>query len=91
MKLLFSPNFTRATKRLLKKNSKLNRSLKETLKTLEADMFHPILKTHMLKGKFKGRWACSAGYDLRIIFKIVPLDDTETILLLTIGTHDEVY
>jgi addiction module RelE/StbE family toxin len=91
VKLLFSPNFTRASKRLLKKNSKLSQVLQETLKTLEIDMFHPTLKTHRLKGRLEGRWACSVAYDLRILFKVVQLEDTETILLLTIGTHDEVY
>lgn len=36
-------------------------------------------------------WACSAGYDLRIVFKYVEDEDGEAISLLTIGTHDEVY
>ncbi|MCW5959405.1 MAG: type II toxin-antitoxin system mRNA interferase toxin, RelE/StbE family [Pyrinomonadaceae bacterium] len=91
MKLLFSPNFTRASKRLLKKSPKLSRSLQETLKTLESNIFHPILKTHKLEGKLEGHWACSINYDLRIVFKVVQIENAEAILLLTIGTHDEVY
>jgi len=40
-----------------------------------------------------GSWVCSVGYDLRIVFDSVksvsqPEDD---ILLIEIGTHDEVY
>lgn len=54
-------------------------------------MFHPTLKTHKLKGKLEGRWACSIAYDSRIVFKIVQFENAEAILLLTIGTHDEVY
>ncbi len=54
-------------------------------------MFHPILKTHKLKGKLEGRWACSVAYDLRILFKVVQSENIEAIILLTIGTHDEIY
>lgn len=58
---------------------------------LEKDAFNPQLKTHKLKGKYKGSWACSAGYDLRIIFKFVKHKKTDAILLETVGTHEEVY
>jgi mRNA-degrading endonuclease YafQ of YafQ-DinJ toxin-antitoxin module len=44
-----------------------------------------------LKGKLEGSWACSAGYDLRIIFSFVQHEGAEAILLETMGTHDEVY
>jgi len=91
VKLIFSPTFIRASKRLFKKDVRFSGSVRETLKLLETDIFHPILKTHKLKGKLEGRWACSVAYDLRIVFKIVSFEKNEAILLLTIGTHDEVY
>jgi mRNA-degrading endonuclease YafQ of YafQ-DinJ toxin-antitoxin module len=53
--------------------------------------FDPRLKTHKLKGELKGSWGCTAGYDLRIVFKFVEYEGAEAILLLTIGTHEEVY
>ena len=58
-----------------------------------ANPFVPQLETHKLKGKLSGSWACSAGYDLRIVFDFVTSgkDSTDDILLLAIGTHDEVY
>ena len=40
-----------------------------------------------LTGVLTGSWACSAGYDLRVIFKLVK----HAIILQSIGTHDEVY
>ena len=91
MKLLFSTTFDRKIKRLLKKNLSLKANVGETLKLLEMDVFHPALKTHKLKGKLEGRWACTIAYDLRIVFKVVQFENAEAILLLTIGTHDEVY
>ncbi|MEA3414675.1 MAG: plasmid stabilization protein [Thermodesulfobacteriota bacterium] len=55
--------------------------------------FAPQLETHKLKGKLSGSWACSAGYDLRIVFDFVKAKkgSADDILLLAIGTHDEVY
>ena len=62
-----------------------------TLELLTLDAFDARLKTHKLKGNFSGIWACSAGHDLRILFELVVADGEESILLLTIGSHDEVY
>ncbi|MEK7813572.1 MAG: plasmid stabilization protein, partial [Candidatus Desantisbacteria bacterium] len=47
--------------------------------------------THKLKGDLEGSWACSISYDLRAVFKFVQYEESEAILLETIGTHDEVY
>jgi mRNA-degrading endonuclease YafQ of YafQ-DinJ toxin-antitoxin module len=44
-----------------------------------------------LKGKLAKSWACSAGYDLRIVFQFVTHGSQEAILLEAVGTHDEVY
>lgn len=60
---------------------------------LQKDPFQPQLKTHKLKGILEGCWACSVEYNLRIVFDFVKnhvTDDTE-ILLINIGTHEEVY
>jgi len=62
-----------------------------TLKLLEKDAFNPLLKTHKLKGTMKGSWACSAAYDLKIVFEFVHHQDKHAILLEAVGTHDEVY
>jgi addiction module RelE/StbE family toxin len=83
--------FIRAMRRLLKKNPQQAADIESALTMLAADAFHPRLKTHKLKGSFDGAWACSAGYDVRILFEFVQQDDIEAILLLTVGSHDEVY
>ena len=63
----------------------------EALMLLLVNPFAPQLETHKLKGKLSGSWACSAGYDLRIVFDFVKAEKDGDILLLAIGSHDEVY
>lgn len=89
--LLRSPSFVRAAKRMLKKHPEAAESFYQTLILLAEDAFHPKLRTHKLKGQLQGSWACTVGYDLRIIFEFVNYEGKEAILLLTVGTHDEVY
>lgn len=90
-KLLKSPAFVRAAKRFIKKHPQVAISLQATLELLAEDAFHPMLKTHKLKGDLAGCWACGADYDLRIVFEFVQHEEAEAILLLSMGTHDEVY
>jgi len=89
--LLRSAAFLRAARRLVKKNPATGPVLHATLELLAADAFNPALKTHKLTGELAASWACSAGYDLRIVFEFVQHEGTEAILLQTVGTHDEVY
>jgi mRNA-degrading endonuclease YafQ of YafQ-DinJ toxin-antitoxin module len=83
--LIRSSAFIRAARRHLKKNPRAVRTLGATLLLLAEDAFDPRLKTHKLKGDLDGIWACSAGYDLRILFELVQHDGAEAVLLLTMG------
>ena len=89
--LLRSNAFVRAAGKILHKKPEHASDVKEALTLLEENTFHPSLRTHKLTGGLKGSWACSAGYDLRIMFSFVKHEGKEAILLETIGTHDEVY
>ena len=89
--LLQSAAFVRAARRLVKKHPEAGPILEAALASLMEDAFQAALKTHKLKGELAGSWACSAGYDLRIVFEFVQHEGAEAILLQTVGTHDEVY
>jgi len=91
VKIITSRSFVRDAKRFLKRNPQVAESVRTTLSLLEADAFQPQLKTHKLKGDLKDCWACSVGYDLRIVFEFIRYEKEVVILLQTIGTHDEVY
>ncbi|MGD9853412.1 MAG: type II toxin-antitoxin system YafQ family toxin [Planctomycetaceae bacterium] len=89
--LLRSTAYVRAARRYLKKHPQTAVDLERALLLLTDDAFDPRLKSHKLKGDLEGVWACSAGYDLRILFELVQHKSAEAILLLTVGAHDEVY
>ena len=89
--VLRSTAFVRATRRMVRKYPQAAEDVHAALELLTEDAFHPQLRTHKLKGKLEGSWACSVGYDLRIIFKFVQYEGSEAILLQTVGTHEEVY
>jgi mRNA-degrading endonuclease YafQ of YafQ-DinJ toxin-antitoxin module len=83
--------FIRSGRRYARKHSQTGPELQSVLALLAEDAFHPQLKTHKLKGKLIGSWACSAGYYLRVVFQFVQHQGKEAILLESVGTHDEVY
>ncbi len=93
--LLFTPAFQRAFKKLTRRQPALKAPIEDRLRLLATDPFAPMLQTHRLKGKLSGAWACSVEYDCRIIFSFVENegeDEAEDdILLIDIGSHDEVY
>jgi mRNA-degrading endonuclease YafQ of YafQ-DinJ toxin-antitoxin module len=83
--------FDRALRRLLKRQPALKEVVEKGLERLSADCHDPTLKTHKLRGPLAGRLSCSIGYDLRLLFRIIESEGTRAILLLMIGTHDDVY
>ncbi len=89
--LIRTTAFIRAAKRYVKGRPQAADDIEATLQMMSDDVFDPRLKTHKLKGDLAGIWGCSAGYDLRILFEITDCENAEAILLLTMGTHDEVY
>ena len=91
--LVLTPKFKRAYRKFVNRNPKLQKNIKDSLKQLRNDVFSPPLSAHSLRGKLQGIKACSCGYDCRILFSVEIDQKTgqEMILLLDIGTHDEVY
>jgi len=91
--LIWGESFIKAFNRTSKKNPGLIKDMEKTLRLLVENPFAPQLETHKLKGKLSGSWACKVGYDLRIAFDFVKKEGQgeSDILLLEIGSHEEVY
>ena len=91
-KLVWDASFRRAFKRKTQQNRLLARHIFTVLDTLTIDPFEPSLKTHKLRGALEGLWACWVEYDCRIIFAIeADVTGEDLIVLIDIGSHDEVY
>ena len=92
-KIVISSKFKRAFRKFVRRNKQLQTRIEKTITQLSDDIFNPFLGTHKLEGKLAGLLSCSCGYDCRIIFAIETDEESnETlIVLLDIGTHDEVY
>jgi addiction module RelE/StbE family toxin len=86
-KIRYSPTYLKQARKIAKKNPHLKKPYTELLDKLSDNPFEPTLHTHPLKGKLKGKYACSLTYSLRIVFELT--DDSIT--LIDIGSHDEVY
>lgn len=91
--LIWGKTFMRALRRTVRKHPTAQQDIADTLLLLQENPFAPQLATHKLKGKLVGSWACGVRNDLRIIFDFVKNAEQQEddILLLEIGTHDEVY
>ena len=98
-KLAWNGSFRRAFKRETRRDRFLQERIFSVLDQLARDPFLPTLKTHKLSGQLQGLWACWVEYDCRIIFafqkglsvETEPQTGEESIVLIDLGTHDEVY
>ena len=91
--LCYLPYFARAIRRHIGRDSKHLLCMVETLLLMVQDPRNPALETHALRGSKKGLLSCSCGYDCRIIFRLDPgkKSGEQDIVLIDVGTHDEVY
>ncbi len=91
--LVLTPKFRRSYRKFTKRDNRLRLAIENSLRQMQSDVFEQSLRTHKLSGELLGLWACSCGYDCRILFalEIHPETGEENIILLDIGTHDEVY
>jgi len=91
--LVLTPKFKRAFRKFVRRDSRLQKCIEDTLMQMQENVFAVSLSTHKLSGTLEGLRACSSGYNCRIVFSIEcnPTGGGEIIVLLDIGTHDEVY
>jgi len=92
-RLVVSSKFKRAFRKFARRNADLQVRIEVTIAAMESDVFAANLATHKLEGKLSGLLSCSCGYDCRIIFSLYTDDESgeEVILLLDVGTHNDVY
>jgi len=88
IKATWDQRFKKIYKKKVKNNDELKEKFWKAMELFSKNPFNPRLRTHKLTGKLDGLWALSVEYDCRVIFKFLNKDE---ILLIDIGSHDEVY
>lgn len=83
----------RSYKKFVKNKPALQKSIDETVSTLAENPLSPSLLTHKLSGELFELFACKCGYDCRILFSFeeAPKINEKVIILVDIGTHEDVY
>ncbi len=88
IEFIWDSQFKRNYKKKIASNPKLNAKFQENTQLFSANPFDPKLKTHKLSGILKDCWAFSLTQDYRVIFKFL---ENNRVLLIDIGSHEEVY
>ena len=81
--------FLRQARKFFKKHPDLKPRFAKVLADLQNDPFQPHLKLHPLSGKLAGCQTVSLTYAYRITLTLFITE--QEIVLLDIGSHDEVY
>ncbi len=87
--LVRTDTFLRELRKYLKRHPDRAAVVRDVLVLLEADPHAPSLRLHPLKGRMKGLHAVRLSYSDRIT--LVLTISAREIVLLNIGTHDDVY
>jgi addiction module RelE/StbE family toxin len=89
MKLIKDENYQRKERKFFKQHPDLLNKYAEVLGKLKTNAQDPSLKTLKLKGSLSEFYSCSLSYEYRIICLFLIKDDA--IVLVDIGSHDDVY
>ena len=88
IELVWDRKFIKILKKWKRKHPEIIEIMEYKLGLFVENPFHSKLKTHNLSGNLKEYWAFSISHEQRLIFKFISAD---AVLLINIGTHDEVY
>jgi len=86
MIIKYSNNFSRKLEKLIKKDSLIKKKLDGKLKLFVTNPRHPSLRLHKIETK-EDAWSISIDTKLRVLF----IYRNYGILMVDIGSHDEVY
>jgi mRNA-degrading endonuclease YafQ of YafQ-DinJ toxin-antitoxin module len=81
--------FLRRAKKFFKKHPDLKKTFAAVVDDMRKDPFQPHLELHGLGGKLQDCYAVSLTYSFRITLTLMVTE--KEIILLDIGSHDEVY
>jgi mRNA-degrading endonuclease YafQ of YafQ-DinJ toxin-antitoxin module len=87
--LVYTEKFEKRAIRFLKQHPDVKQKYLKTLQLLELNPHHPSLRLHRLSGKLKKFHSASIDMFYRITLEFEIRDNM--IVLVDVGTHDDVY
>jgi len=85
----FTKKYERVAKKFFKKHQNLKEKYAKTILLLQKNPYHPSLRLHKPQGNLSEYHSISIDMEYRIIIDFIIINDE--IILLDIGSHDEVY
>ena len=89
MKLIKNEYYEKKERKFFNRHPDLLTRYATVLNKLKENPFDTSLRTHKLKVSLEAFYSCSLTYEYRLICSFIIQDDT--IILVDIGSHDEVY
>lgn len=89
IQLVWDNGFKRSYKRRISPHPILKERFWDAIERFVEDPYAKELRTHKLTGNLSGCWAFSVDEDRRVVFMF--LKAKNSVLLIDIGTHEEVY
>ena len=87
--LVYTESYNKRAARFLKKHPERIDQYEKTLNLLELNLYHPSLRLHQLTGKLSSLHSVSINLSYRITMEMVLME--KEILLVNVGSHNEVY
>lgn len=87
MRLLYDDVYLKSFRRITKNNIKIKRKIVEKLNLFLEDKAHHSLRLHKINTIKGGVWSISIDMNVRVLIQYKGVD----IILLDIGTHDDIY
>lgn len=88
-RLIFTDSYIRRAKKFLRRHPQILGQYEKTLQLLEMNPRHPSLRLHNLEGRLSGLSSVSINISYRVVLELLIQD--RDIILIDIGSHDQVY
>jgi addiction module RelE/StbE family toxin len=88
-RVIYTKSYLKRATKLAKRHPDLLDQYKKALKLLELNPFHPSLRLHRLSGSLSDLHSISINISYRITLEFL-IEDGK-IILVNVGSHDEIY
>jgi len=88
-RIIYTPSYLKRAAKFIKRHPELLPQYEKALKLLELNPSHPSLRLHRLGGPLRDLHSVSINISYRITLEFL-LEDGK-IVLVNVGSHDEVY